>query len=265
MKKISKTNPPIKYSQWIKAQKELSESQNELEEKDKLLFKYEDRIEREPFDALKQKLIKEQGYLCAYTGIKILPDIKNKNGQILKIGTFHVEHLKPRTICNKEQQDQGNIISESLDYRNMVACYPKDENNTSCTFGAKFKDDWWNEEEFISPCQEDCERRFLFSWSGNVSPALDNDYAATQTIKKLGLNKDPDTTQNNHTGEYHVHDRRSDAIKAFFGFGENSKPLTKKNAEKLLRTIYNTDTNGHLREFCFVFKQLLERHIKRKS
>ena len=194
-----------------------------------------------------------------------MPDIKNKNGQILKIGTFHVEHLKPRTICNKEQQDQGNIISESLDYRNMVACYPKDENNTSCSFGAKFKDDWWNEEEFISPCQEDCERRFVFSWSGNVSPALDNDYAATQTIKKLRLNKDPDTSQNNHTGEYHVHDRRSDAIKAFFGFGENFKPLTKKDAEKLLRTIHNTDTNGHLREFCFVFKQLLERHIKRKS
>jgi len=262
MKKIRKTNPPTRYAQWIKTQRELSESQNELEEKEKMLFKYEDGIEREPFDALKQKLIEEQGYLCAYTGIRILPDIKNKDGQILKTGTFHVEHLKPRTICNKEQQDQGNIISESLDYRNMVACYPKDENNTSCSFGAKLKDDWWNEKEFISPCQEDCERRFSYSWSGTVSSALDDDDQVTITIEKLGLNKNHNSSHNNQTGEYHVHDRRSDAIKAFFGHGKNSKPLRKKDAEILLRTIYKTDANGHLKEFCFVLKQLLERHIK---
>jgi len=264
MKKISKTNPPTKYLQWIKAQEKLSESQNELEEKDKLLFKYEDGIEREVFDTLKQKLIEEQGYLCAYTGIKILPDIKNEDGRISKTGTFHIEHLKPRTICNKEQQEQGNIISESLDYRNMVACYPKDENNTSCSFGAKRKDSWWNEKEFISPCQEDCERRFSYSWSGTVSSALDDDDQVTITIEKLGLNKNHNSSHNNQTGEYHVHDRRHDAIKAFFGFSKSRRiaPLTKKEAKILLRTIYTTDANGHLKEFCFVLKPLLERYIK---
>jgi len=112
MKKIKKTNPPTKYSQWI-------EIQNELGKKDSLLFKYED-IEREAFEDLKQKLIEEQGYLCAYTGIKIQPDTKDKDGQIIETGTFHVEHLKPRTICNEEQEKKRNIISESLDYRNMA-------------------------------------------------------------------------------------------------------------------------------------------------
>jgi uncharacterized protein (TIGR02646 family) len=260
MKKIRKTNPPPKYSKWLDTQKELGE-------KDGLVFKYDDGIEREAFDDLKQKLIEEQGYLCAYTGIKIQPDTKNNDGQIIEKGTFHVEHLKSRTTCKKEQKEQKEqkiIISEDLDYRNMVACYPKDENDTSCTFGAIPKKGWWHEEEFVSPCQEDCERRFSFSWNGTVSPTLDNDAPARITIEKLKLNKNQNSNHNNQMGEYHVHDRRRDAIKAFFGFGKNSKPLTKKEAEILLRTIYNTDPNGHLREFCFVLKQLLERHIKAK-
>ena len=256
MKKINKTHPPLEYLQWLKIQKETGEKGN-------LYFNYDEGIESEAFNALKQKLIEEQGYLCAYTGIRISSDIK-VDGIVLGKGTFHVEHLKPRTICKKEQKEQGNIISEDLDYRNMVACYPKDENDASCSFGAKSKDDWWDEEEFISPCQEDCERRFSFSWSGIVSPTLDEDYAAKKTIEKLGLNKPTNSKQNKPAGEYHVHDRRRDVIEAFFRFGQNSKrkPLTKKEAENLLRTIDNTDGNGHLKEFCFVIKQLLVRHIK---
>ena len=258
MKKINKTHPPLEYLQWLKIQKETGEKGN-------LYFNYDEGIESEAFNALKQKLIEEQGYLCAYTGIRILPDIKNSDGQVIEKGTFHVEHLKPRTICKKEQKEQGNIISEDLDYRNMVACYPKDENDASCSFGAKSKDDWWHEEEFISPCQEDCERRFSFSWSGIVSPILDEDYAAKKTIEKLGLNKPTNSKQNKPAGEYHVHDRRRDVIEAFFRFGRNSKrqPLTKKEAEALLRTIDKKDVHGHLKEFCFVLKQLLERHIRR--
>ena len=259
MKKISKTYPPTEYLQWLK-------SQEQLGEKDKLYFNYDMGIERDPFDALKKKLIEEQGYLCAYTGMEISPDIKNIDGQITKIGTFHIEHLKPRTLCKEEQKDKKTIISEDLDYRNMVACYPKDESDTSCSFGAKLKDDWWNEEEFVSPCQDDCERRFTFSWKGNVSPTLDTDYAAKKTIEILGLNKSSKSSsqQNNQTGEYLIHDQRRDVIEAYFRIGTNSKTkmLTKKEAESLLRGIYKKDVNGHLQEFCFVLKQLLERHIK---
>lgn len=257
MRKISKTHAPVDYTQWIKEQKVLGE-------KDNLRFNYKSGIEREAFEALKQKLIEEQGYLCAYTGIRISPDTQNSDGQVIKKGTFHVEHLKPRTICQKEQEDQGNIISEDLDYRNMVACYPKDENDISCSFGAKLKDDWWNEEEFVSPCQEDCERRFSFNWKGTVSPTLEDDHAARKTIEILGLNKDSNSNRDNQTGEYHVHEMRLDAIKTFFGFSKNPRihPLTKKEAKILLRTIDNIDGDGYLKEFCFVIKQLLARHIK---
>jgi len=257
MRKISKTHAPVAYSQWIKEQKELGE-------KDNLRFNYDSGIGTEAFDALKKKLITEQGYLCAYTGIRIFPDTKNSTGQVIEKGTFHIEHLKPRTICKKEQEVQGTIISEDLDYRNMVACYPKEEEQTSCSFGAKLKDDWWNEEEFVSPCQEDCEKRFSFNWKGTVSPTLEDDHAARKTIEILGLNKAPHSNRNNQTGEYHVHERRHDAIKAVFGFSKNPKisPLTKKEAENLLLTIDNTDGNGHLKEFCFVIKQLLARHIR---
>jgi uncharacterized protein (TIGR02646 family) len=257
MRKIRKTHAPVAYSQWIKEQKELGE-------KDNLRFNYDSGIGAEAFEALKKKLITEQGYLCAYTGMRILADTKNIIGQVIKKGTFHIEHLKPRTICKKEQKVQGTIISEDLDYRNMVACYPKEEEQNSYSFGAKLKDDWWNEEEFVSPCQEDCEKRFSFNWKGTVSPTLEDDHAARKTIEILGLNKASNSNRNNQTGEYHVHERRHDAIKAVFGFSKNPKipPLTKKEAEILLRAIDNTDRDGHLKEFCFVIKQLLERHIK---
>jgi uncharacterized protein (TIGR02646 family) len=259
MKKISKTYPPTEYLQWLKCQEQLGI-------KDKLQFNYDTGIDREPFDALKKKLIEEQGYLCAYTGMKILPDIKNIDGQITEIGTFHIEHLKPRTLCKQEQKDKKKVLSEDLDYQNIVACYPKDENDTPCSFGAKLKDDWWDEKEFISPCQDDCERRFSFSWNGNVSSTIDEDHAAKKTIEILGLNKvsKSKSHENNQTGEYHIHDRRRDVIQAYFRIGKNlkTKMLTKKQAEFLLRNIYEKDANGHLQEFCFVLKQLLERHIK---
>jgi uncharacterized protein (TIGR02646 family) len=233
MKRIRKTNPPQELLEWIQVQ-----------QKDKLECNYQVLQGKPAHIALKEKLLKEQGYLCAYTGIKISVD------------TSHMEHLKPRKTCTE---------IEEVDYRNVVACFPKDENDTPCSFGAKPKGDWWNEEEFVSPCQENCERRFSFSWQGTVSPTLDNDDPVKITIEKLGLNKDPDLSEeNNQTGEYHVHDRRRDAIKAFFGFSKNPKiaSLTKREAEILLRTIYKTDANGHLKQFCFVLKHLLERYIK---
>ena len=244
MKKIRKTNPPTKYSQWI-------EIQNELGKKDGLLFKYEDGIEREAFDDLKQKLIEEQGYLCAYTGIKIQPDTKDKDGQTLEIGTFHVEHLKPQTICNEEQDQNRNTISESLDYRNMVACYPK-SSKQKISFGAPFKGGNWDRDKFISPCTDECEREFIYKFNGTVKAFFEKDEAAIYTIEILGLNCQE------------LVEKRERKIFGFFGIGRMSQgnPLRKQKAESLLRTIESKDSEGHLKEFCFVYKQLLPAHIK---
>lgn len=232
MRRIRKTNPPQELLEWIL-----------IQQKTNLECNYQVLQGKPAHIVLKAKLLEEQGYLCAYTGIRISVD------------TSHVEHLKPRKECTE---------IEEVDYRNVVACFPKDENDNSCSFGAKLKDDWWNEKEFVSPCQEDCERRFSFNWKGTVFPTLDNDDPVRITIEKLGLNKNHNSSHNAQTGEYHVHDRRHNAIKAFFGFSKNPKiaPLTKREAEILLRTIYTTDVNGHLKEFCFVLKPLLERYIK---
>jgi uncharacterized protein (TIGR02646 family) len=234
MKRIRKTHAPQALSDWIKENKDLN-------------CKYDDLVGNPAHVALKAQLLKEQGYLCAYTGKRICVD------------TSHIEHLKPQNKC---------IDLEDVDYRNVVACFPKDGGNTSLGYGATFKGGWWDESEFVSPCQEGCERRFSFGWTGKVAPTLTDDSAAIKTIQILGLNKpetESDTTQNAPQAESHIQDIRRAAIRGFFGFGKNSKELTKAQAEQILRTISSPDpSTHHLQEFCFVLEQLLHRHIKTK-
>jgi len=237
MKKIRKTNPPIELLEWIQVQQE-----NDLEVNYSVLQGKPAHI------ALKAKLLKEQGYLCAYTGLKI------------STKTSHIEHLKPQ---NPEDPEIERVYLEDVYYRNVVACFPKDEKDTSTGFGATYKGNWWSKEEFVSPCQEDCERRFSFNWNGKVSPTFAGDNAAIKTIQILGLNKDPNSNQYSQNGTYHIQDRRHNAIKAFFGFSKNPKikPLNQAEAKILLRTIGIPDPSGHLKEFCFVFEQLLPKFI----
>ncbi|MGK7872308.1 MAG: hypothetical protein AB4426_03010 [Xenococcaceae cyanobacterium] len=99
MKRIRKTHPPQDLSDWIKLQQD-----NELE------CTYEVLQGNPAHVALKTKLLKEQGYLCAYTGLRITSE------------SSHIEHLKPRNKC---------IGLQAVDYRNMVACFPKDGGDTS--------------------------------------------------------------------------------------------------------------------------------------
>jgi uncharacterized protein (TIGR02646 family) len=230
MKRISKTNAPPALLDWIQQNKNLN-------------CTYDDLLGTPAHIALKAQLLKEQGYLCAYTGLRISAD------------TSHVEHLKPQTKC---------VDLEDVEYRNVVACFPKDGGDKSQGFGAPFKGGWWNEAEFVSPCQEDCERRFSFNWSGIVAPTLTDDQAALKTIEIIGLNKDPQDNPETQPGRYHLQDRRRDAIKGLFRFGKNSrtKSLTQAEAKRILRAIVQPNQSGQLTEFCFVFEQLLPRYIK---
>jgi len=137
--------------------------------------------------------------------------------------------------------------NEDVDYRNMVACFPANGGDTSHGYGAPVKGDWWEETLFVSPLSADCERRFVFSWSGNIAPYPTEHQGAQETIRVLRLDH-----------ENLVHLRRK-AIHGFFGFG-SIKPLSKQEARRLLRTIDRPNAAGKLTPFCFVLKPLLEKH-----
>lgn len=108
-------------------------------------------LKEETMDAL----LSEQGFLCAYTGVRI----EQRNA--------HIEHLKPRSHDWNGDTD--------VRYDNMVACYPKEG---GCPFGAMYKGNWPSPEEwgtFITPLEDRCEHCFHFSnrsmvASGSTSP-----------------------------------------------------------------------------------------------
>jgi uncharacterized protein (TIGR02646 family) len=218
MRRIVKTNAPPELAKWAADNRELN-------------HQYADLAGTEVHRKLKEKLLSEQGRLCAYTGRGINTD------------SSHVEHLKPQTACAEW---------EDVEYRNVVACFPADGGDVTHGYGAPLKGGWWVAQEFISPLADDCERRFVFSWSGHVHPNPEDHPAARMTIAKLGLDNDG------------LKDLRHAHIRGFFGLGARTRgrALSVAQAETALRQIDEVDGNGRLVEFCFVLKQLLPRYIQ---
>lgn len=124
-------------------------------------------------------LLKEQGYVCAYT-------LKRISGELA-----HVEHLKPQTLCKSEdgiRETLGQpLLREDVAWNNMVACFPEPNPVARPEYGAVKKDKWWHAEDFVSPLQANCEGRFLFTADGEISPTVPADIAALTTIRKIGL------------------------------------------------------------------------------
>lgn len=217
MKKITKTHAPAELQKWCNENRQHNHSYNDL-------------AGTQAHTALKTKLLSEQGFLCAYTGIAI--DDKSS----------HIEHIKPQNKCDDW---------EEVDYRNVVACHPNSGGDMSYGYGAPIKAGWWDETLFVSPLSNDCEQRFRFSWSGHVYPNPENHTKAIKTIEVLCLDK------------VGLQQLRKSRIDGFFGFGNRSrsKPLSLADARTALANIDQFDGNGKLREFCFVLKQLLPKYI----
>lgn len=216
MKKVIKTHPPKEFRDWLRENAKLDCSYAALQGKDAHV-------------KLKDHLIQEQGFLCAYTG------------RLIDKGSSHVEHIKPQTVCERR---------EDVEYRNLLACFPADGGDISHGYGAPVKGGKWDQGRFISPCSDDCERHFKFTWAGAIKPNNEDDDPAAYTIDLLKLD---------HIG---LKGMRGGAIKGFFGLSSRSKPLSKKEAEKLLPIIAKPDSQGKLRPFCFVLKQLLGKYVK---
>ena len=219
MRRIQKASPPPKLMQWTNVAKDLPN------------FKYES-IDQDTREAVLKGLVKEQGGLCAYTGRSITTK------------TCHIEHVLAQTHCKKRGSH------EDVSYHNMVACVPKP--NTTLAYGAIPKKDWPDPadpsqfDKFVSPLSDDCERRFVFKYSGKVFPAEGGGKEATaKTIEKLCLDNATLTRL------------RQSAIQS--ELSPKGKLLPLPHVKQRLRQL-ETQT-GEQEEFCFVLKQVLRQHI----
>ncbi|NJL58278.1 MAG: TIGR02646 family protein [Desulfobacteraceae bacterium] len=122
----------------------------------------------DPKNKVHESLLKEQGYICCYCNRYI--DHKSS----------HIEHLVP----------QSEDKSRELDYNNLLAsCQRRTEPKEPRHCGV-LKADWYDSSLMIAPLDNNCEMRFSFIEDGQIVSHDDNDNAAKETIRRLGLGID---------------------------------------------------------------------------
>ena len=231
MKYINKEQEPEELRSWLDSQFD--------EDGNRLGCDYRNDLPTDVRRALLDHLLREQGFLCCYTGISIDKD------------DSHVEHFKPYSLCRKEGK------YEDVSYLNLLAAYPgndyknEDSRSKKCPFGAPEKNDWYDPINFVSPLNNDCEARFRFDDYGKVEATNNLDIAAQTTIEKLVLN----------------HGRLKDLRKA--AIDEALFPIDIELDESELRAIadgaYSVKSeDGKFPGFCFVIEQVAKQLISVK-
>lgn len=194
-----------------------------------------------PRERVLEALLRDQGYLCAYTLKRI------------EVESSHIEHLKPQSVCEAEdaqRQAKGRgCMHEDVDWHNMVACFPP-PNAPQPEYGAVVKDQWWDAVLFVSPLSQSCEQRFRYLRDGGLEAAVEGDMAAGETIRRLKLDSP------------RLAELRRNAILAA-GIHPNARDAITSQAT-VLRLIHGWQTryaDQRFTEFCTAMIQAAEQHL----
>jgi uncharacterized protein (TIGR02646 family) len=177
-------------------------------------------------------LLKEQGWLCAYTMKRV------------DLISSHIEHIKPETLC------RAQLKGSDLYYDNLVACYPRAGMKKGYRYGAPLKDDWWENDgiEFISPLHPICEKRFRFDLRGKIAAVRSK--AAVTTIDVLDLNHQS------------LKDERKRSIDIFIYGPTGDDPLSAAKANQAKIDICKRYSEGQFPEFCIAIRDALDEYLK---
>ena len=189
--------------------------------------------------AWRLRLLQEQGYLCAYTMMRIKGDDQ-----------AHIEHIVP------QHQDR----SRQLDHSNVVACYPARRQEEHAAFGAFAKGGTEiSSTNFVKPTAGDCEGQFKYLPNGDVVGLT---APAKSTIEILKLNHSKlkalraqavrikELTSRVRSSRYAV--RELFENEAF----EQSGALDAQEARELAYDIVRLDQDGKFPGFCFAIRQV---------
>ena len=220
MKYIRKGRPPHDYIAWCNQVRDTSNENYAC-------------LQNPQKRSLHRALLREQGWLCAYT-VRSVDE-----------GSSHIEHIKPESVCRSER------MGLDLDYKNLVACFPRDGTAGNLRYGAQLKGNWWQNDgvEFVSPLQRNCEARFRFDMDGNIN-AVHNNSTAVNTIKVLGLDHKSLTED------------RGRVIREFVYGPNGQNPLSPAQAQGAISRICNLNASGRFHEFCVAIRDALREHLQ---
>lgn len=192
-----------------------------------------------PREAVRQSLLQEQSHLCAYT-MKRLATVAECQARGHDSGySCHIEHILP--------QSRG-VLAETIDYQNMLACFPPVNSKTACGYGATFKAAYDpGQLPFVSPLSAEVERQFAFDARGGVQGLTP---AGEATIQALNLNH-PVLVQ-----------ARQAAIRGYL-VPRAGKPLSAAQARRLAERVMQADADNRLEAFCVAIASAARAHAER--
>ncbi len=192
-----------------------------------------------PLEAVRQALLAEQFHLCAYT-MKALMTAAQCQAKALDTGhACHVEHLLPQA---------RNVAAETIDFQNMLACFPSSQSDTACPYGAQAKADYGpGINPFVSPLSAGAAQHFKFFRDGTVES---DTTVGKETIKVLCLNHGV------------LRDDRAAAIKGYLE-PKTGRPISAEAARRLARHIQQPDTQNRLPAHCTAIAQAALDHAER--
>jgi uncharacterized protein (TIGR02646 family) len=179
-------------------------------------------------------LLREQGYICCYCGMRINRD------------TSHFEHLKPKSTYTRLVLDYTNLLvsckGESEDSGES------EEEHRKPLHCGHIKDDWYDEHLMVSPLDANCADFFRYSGSGEILPTDDPDKqaAAKTTIEKLGLDIDK------------LRAMRREAIDAAL---LDIEKFTDEEIRKLAQSYEQLDADGRYTPFCAAIAYILNQYF----
>ncbi|MBD2566832.1 retron system putative HNH endonuclease [Anabaena lutea] len=173
-------------------------------------------------------LLKEQGYICCYCGIRIFKE------------TSHIEHL----------QSRSKYPDLALEYTNfMASCQGEDEDEPTVPVHCGHqKKEWYDENLMVSPLEPNCADFFKYPASGEILPTddLDKKDAAETTIKNLALDIDK------------LRNLRKAAIEAALFDLEN---LSEEEVQRLALGYELPDSTGKYTPFCSAIIYILKSYF----
>jgi uncharacterized protein (TIGR02646 family) len=186
-----------------------------------------DNLQKPERPIVHDSLLKEQGYICCYCGMRITKE------------TSHIEHLKPRT----------NYPDLAIDYTNFIAsCQGESEEPTVPIHCGHKKKYWYDKNLMVSPLETDCADFFKYTGAGEIQPTDDpsKKAAAEGTIDKLGLNIDK------------LQNMRRIAIDAIL---QDIDQFSEEEIQQLAQSYEQLDNNGQYIPFCTAIAYILQNYF----
>lgn len=191
-------------------------------------------IDGDALGKVREALLLEQGYLCAYTMLRIASP-----------NDGHLEHIIA--------QSKSHGSDWSVRFSNMVYCHPGKDAPRS-DFGAHCKDGrTTSQADFVSPLDKTCETRFVFERDGSVAAARLDDVAARKTI--VTLNLDCRLLQQ----------ARAAAIGRLPISSATGRRCSAKQAQRLARELLEADAEGKFQTFAVALAQIAARYAIRQA